>query len=110
MVNQPDYVGAATWADDLRSLGRGGRLVLCGAHAGTKAEIDLWHHFAKEHTLMGSYGGTRDDLRRALELVAEGRLRAVVDATLPLDRAPEGLERLERRSHFGKIVLSLDRS
>jgi len=105
-----DYVGAATWADDLRSMGRGGRLVLCGAHAGTKAEVDLWHLFAKEHTVMGSYGGTRDDLRRALSLAAEGRLRAVVDALLPLDRAREGLERMESRLHFGKVVLSVDGS
>jgi NADPH:quinone reductase-like Zn-dependent oxidoreductase len=105
-----DYVGAATWADNLRSLGRGGRLVLCGAHVGTKAEVDLWHLFAKEHTVMGSYGGTRDDLRRALALAAEGRLLAVVDAVLPLDQAREGLERMESRSHIGKIVLSVDGS
>lgn len=100
-----DYVGAATFTDSIRSLGRGGRLAICGAHTGTSVELDLWHLFAKEHRVIGVYGGTREDLRRALDLAARGQLRPVVDEILPLERVRQGLERLEGRAHFGKVVV-----
>ncbi|MGH2557183.1 MAG: zinc-binding dehydrogenase [Actinomycetota bacterium] len=101
-----DYVGAATFADSIPSLGLGGRLAVCGAHTSSSVEIHLWHLFAKEHRVIGSYGGTRDELRRVLDLAARGSLRPVVDEVLPLERAQEGLERLERRAHFGKVFVS----
>jgi NADPH:quinone reductase-like Zn-dependent oxidoreductase len=38
-------------------------------------------------------------------MVKSGRLEAVVDATYPLERAPEALARLENRDVFGKLVI-----
>jgi NADPH:quinone reductase-like Zn-dependent oxidoreductase len=37
--------------------------------------------------------------------VQSGRLKAVVDATYPLERAAEALARLEDRQVFGKLVI-----
>jgi NADPH:quinone reductase-like Zn-dependent oxidoreductase len=102
-----DYVGAATFRDSMRSLARGGRLAICGAHTGASVEVDLWHLFAKEQRVIGSYGGNRDELRRVLDLAAEGRLRAVIDELLPLEAVQRGLEKLELRAHFGKLVVTL---
>jgi NADPH:quinone reductase-like Zn-dependent oxidoreductase len=48
---------------------------------------------------------TRAFARDVLPLVAAGKVRPVVDATLPADRAREGHERLERNESFGKLVL-----
>jgi 2-desacetyl-2-hydroxyethyl bacteriochlorophyllide A dehydrogenase len=102
-----DYVGAATWDDDVRSLARGGSLVLCGAHTGSNVGLDLWHVFAKELSIIGSYGGSRGDLQRTLRLAASGLLRPVVDAVMPLDEAAGGFERMQSRDHFGKILFEL---
>jgi alcohol dehydrogenase len=38
-------------------------------------------------------------------MVQSGRLKAVVDATYPLERAAEALRRLEDRQVFGKLVI-----
>ena len=38
-------------------------------------------------------------------LVARGQLKPLVHSTFPLDRAREAMELMERRAHFGKIVL-----
>jgi NADPH:quinone reductase-like Zn-dependent oxidoreductase len=100
-------VGAATWADDVRSMARGGRLLICGAHTGVEASVNLWHLFAKELTIAGSYGGSRGDLHSALELVKSGTVTPVVHASLPLERAAEGLALLQRREHFGKVLLEV---
>ncbi len=104
-----DYVGAATWDDDVRSLARGGSLVLCGAHTGSNVGLDLWHVFAKELSIIGSYGGSRQDLQRTLRLAASGLLRPVIDAVMPLDEAAVGFERMQSRDHFGKILFELGR-
>jgi NADPH:quinone reductase-like Zn-dependent oxidoreductase len=102
-----DYVGAATWDDNVRALGRGGRLLICGAHTGTKVAFDLWHLFAKEHQLIGSYGGTRQDLSAALELAAAGEVVPVIDRVLPLERADEAIAAMDARTHFGKLIFTV---
>ena len=41
-----------------------------------------------------------------LDMVADGKLRAVVDETFPLERAAEALDRIENRQVFGKLVVT----
>ena len=40
-------------------------------------------------------------------LFGEGRLRAVVDATFPLEKAADAHRRMEAGTHVGKIVLEV---
>jgi NADPH2:quinone reductase len=44
---------------------------------------------------------------RVWPLVAEGRIRPVIDSTYPLARASEAQARMETSQHIGKIVLTL---
>jgi alcohol dehydrogenase len=53
----------------------------------------------------GSNGWAREDITALLDMVQSGRLKAVVDAAYPLDRATEALARLEDRQVFGKLVI-----
>ncbi len=101
-----DHVGVATWDRSLRCLRYGGKLVTCGATTGFDARLDLRVLFWKQLQLLGSTMGSKGDFIAALEHVAAGRLRAVPDVVLPLDRLREAHERLEAREHFGKIVLT----
>lgn len=101
-----DYVGSATWDEDVRCLGRGGSLALCGAHTGSEVSLNLWHLFAKELSFRGSYGGSRSDLRETLGLLGRKALRPVVDRVLTADEVPAGLEAMESRDHFGKILVT----
>jgi NADPH:quinone reductase-like Zn-dependent oxidoreductase len=82
--------------------------VTCGAHTGSKAEIDLWKLFAKQIQLIGSYLGTRRELHDLLQVMAQGRLRPVIDRRYPLDEAAEAQRVLEERRQFGKILLVMD--
>ena len=100
-----EHIGPATWARSVACLARGGRLVTCGATTGNEAETNLWTLFAKELTLIGSYGGTRADLATVLRLVANGQLRPVIARTLPLESVAEAQRLLEQREVFGKIVI-----
>lgn len=100
-----EHVGRATWEGSLQSLARGGRLVTCGGHSGFDVPVNLWHLFAKEHTVIGSFAGTRRDLEHILGLTAADRIHPVIHAEYPLERAAEAQTELERRSVFGKVLL-----
>jgi NADPH:quinone reductase-like Zn-dependent oxidoreductase len=100
-----EHVGADTWERSIASLARGGRLATCGATTGNDGHTNIWSLFAKEMSLIGSYGGTRADLATVLGLVAAGKLKPVLHRTLPLENVAEAQRMLESRSTFGKIVI-----
>ena len=100
-----EHVGAATWDRSLRSVGRGGRIVTCGATAGYEAATDLRYVFAKNVSIHGSYMGGGGELFPVIELFKQRRLRPVVDREYPLSAAAEAQTRMERDEHFGKLVL-----
>ncbi len=100
-----EHVGQATWEASVRVLARGGRLVTCGATTGAAVGIDLRVLFARHLALIGSYMGAKGELLQAAALFFAGRLRPVIDRVFDLSEAVAAHERLERREHFGKIVL-----
>jgi 2-desacetyl-2-hydroxyethyl bacteriochlorophyllide A dehydrogenase len=102
-----EHVGAATWSESLRALGRGGRLVTSGGHSGFEVPLDLWQLFAKEHTIMGSFAGSRTDLLTVLDLVRRGRITPVVEGAVPLEELPEAQRRLANREVFGKLLVQV---
>jgi NADPH:quinone reductase-like Zn-dependent oxidoreductase len=103
-----DNVGAATWANALRALARNGRLVVCGSHSGTRLELDIAQIYHRQLRILGSNGGTYHDLTSALTLVADGKIKPVVDKFLPLAEIHEGHRILEDGDHFGKVVISFN--
>jgi NADPH:quinone reductase-like Zn-dependent oxidoreductase len=102
-----EHVGVATWADSVKSLARGGRLVTCGATTGFDAQLDLRFLFTRQLSMLGSYMGTKEELRRALQLVTQGRLKPVVDKAWPLEKCAEAHAYLEGGEQFGKVVLTI---
>ncbi len=102
-----DHVGGKLFESSLSALRWGGRLVTCGATAGFAPAIDLRHVFFKQLEILGSTMGRRGDLAEALPLMLAGRLRQIVDRTLPLWEAPAAHEALESRAVFGKVVLDV---
>jgi NADPH:quinone reductase-like Zn-dependent oxidoreductase len=104
-----EHVGESTWERSVRALARGGRLVTCGATSGPQAAFDLRHLFGRQLSFVGTYMGTRAELRTASELFFNGTFSPVVDEVFPLAGAAAAHERLENREQFGKIVLVTDR-
>ncbi|HTI15890.1 MAG TPA: zinc-binding dehydrogenase [Dictyobacter sp.] len=100
-----EHVGAETWAKSVASLTRKGQLVTCGATTGNEGPVNLWTMFAKEISLIGSYGGTRHDLEEVLKLVARGQFTPVIDSTYPLDQITGAQHKMEQRKQFGKILV-----
>ena len=89
----------------MRVLKRGGRLVTCGATTGGQVELHLQRLFFKNLEILGSTMGTKAELHRIVQLVADGELKPLVDRVLPLDQIQEAHRALEAREAFGKIVI-----
>jgi len=100
-----NYTGGDTWTRSLRVLRVGGRLLTCGATAGYDPPEDIRFIWTFELQILGSNGWAREDIAALLDMVQAGRLKAVVDATYPLERTVEALARLEDRQVFGKLVI-----
>ena len=79
-----EHVGTATWDESVASLALGGRLVTCGATTGYDAKIDLRFLFSRQLSLLGSYMGAKSELQTVMKLVAQGRLKPIVDKIFPL--------------------------
>lgn len=103
-----EHVGDATWQESVASLAVGGRLVTCGATTGYEGKIDLRFLFSRHISILGSYMGSKAELYSVLDLVGRGRVRPVIDNVMPLAKAREAHERLEKREQFGKIVLRIE--
>jgi NADPH:quinone reductase-like Zn-dependent oxidoreductase len=102
-----EHVGVATWEKSVKSLAPAGRLVTCGATTGFDAKLDLRFLFSRQLSLLGSYMGAKVELRTVLKLIAQGRLKPVVDKVFPLQDCANAHAYLEAGKQFGKVVLSV---
>ena len=102
-----EHVGGATFEKSIHCLPYGGRLVTCGATSGNEVKLNLTILFYKRISLLGSTMGSKGDLFRILQLVEEGKLKPVLDRTLPLAKAAEAHALLSNRQSFGNVVLTV---
>jgi len=100
-----DDVGEATWERSLRVLGRGGRLVTCGATSGPMVQTDARKLFWHQWTIMGSTMGNDRELDAIVQVLGEGALVPPVDSVFTFENARAAYERLATGEQFGKIVL-----
>ena len=101
-----ENVGAATWKGSLRALAKGGRLVTCGATSGPIGETDIRVVFWKQVSIIGSTMSSNAEFHDVMRELFRGRLRAIVDAVMPLGEGVDAQRRLAEGKQFGKIVLT----
>jgi NADPH:quinone reductase-like Zn-dependent oxidoreductase len=100
-----DSVGAPTLGRSVRALARGGRVVVIGATAGPRLEVDVRTLFWRQASIRGSTMATAREFEEVLAHLASGRIHPVVDASFPFERAPQALARMDAPDLFGKVVL-----
>jgi NADPH:quinone reductase-like Zn-dependent oxidoreductase len=101
-----EHVGGELFQLGLDSLAKDGRLVICGAHSGEVVPFDIIPFFRAQKQIIGSFVYNRDEVEKVLDLAARGLVTPLVYKTFPLDQARDAMETMERREHFGKILLS----
>ena len=112
-----DMVGGDYLPRNLASLSDDGRHVSIAFQRGAKSEVLIPDIMRRRLTLTGSTLRPRsvefktmvaDEIVRTVwPYVEGGRLKPVIDAVFPLDRAAEAHARMEAGEHVGKIVLEI---
>ena len=101
-----NFTGGDTWVPSLRCLKRGGKLLVCGATAGHDPKEDLRYVWSFELSIIGSNSFYDDNLSALMTLIAEHRIKPVIDRVLPLEQAREGLRLIRDREVLGKVVVT----
>jgi D-arabinose 1-dehydrogenase-like Zn-dependent alcohol dehydrogenase len=103
-----DTVGSLATVQQAERLVRpGGRVVVVGYGVGSSFELPSARFVLEEIEVVGSRYVARDELERAIRLVADGRVRMVVDRVLALEQANEALTALEAGEVTGRVVLQV---
>jgi len=110
-----DMVGGEYVGRNLELAAIDGRVVNIAFQKGSRVEIDLMRLLMKRLTLTGSTlrartAGAKAEIARKLEaeiwpLIESGRIRPVMAAVFPLEKAADAHRLMEQGSHIGKIVL-----
>ena len=100
-----EHVGGEGFNGSLLCLKKGGRLVTCGATAGPVIQFNLMQLFQQQYKILGSFGASMRNIRDGLAKMANG-LSPVIDTEVGLEDLERGLEQLEGRQVFGKVIVS----
>jgi len=112
-----DLNGGPYFSASLATMAKRGHVILIGATAGAKSEIDLRLVFGKRLHIIGTVMRARSVEEKAavnaafaedvLPLLAAGRVSPVIDSEFPLHRIADAHRRLESNDTFGKVVLRI---
>lgn len=101
-----ELVGTAeTMENSLKMLAKRGRLVFIG-YWRDKLEVNPLDLVVKEAVITASVGNTLEELVEAVRLVAEGKIKVVVDSVIGLEDINKGIEKLRRGEAVGRIVVN----
>jgi NADPH:quinone reductase-like Zn-dependent oxidoreductase len=113
-----DLVGGDYLSANLNTLAFGGRMMLVGTTAGSRAMLDFGAVMSKRLNIRGTVlrarsaeekaQATRLFARHVVPLLADGTVRPVIDKVYKLEEIREAHARLESNESFGKVVLMLD--
>jgi putative PIG3 family NAD(P)H quinone oxidoreductase len=111
-----ELVGAPSFDADLDALAPLGRIVIVGTGAGADVDLSLRKVMGKRARIMGTVLRARPLEQKAAAvqafahevapLLADGRMRAVVDRTFPAEQAPDAFDYMAGSGKFGKVLLA----
>jgi len=102
-----DGAPAPSYANYVRAINPGARIVIYGSTAGDKFEVTATGIFLKSASIVGSQVGDPQDFRDMLAFVDLHGIRPVIEKTFTLDQSPEALLYLEGQHKFGKVVVTI---
>ncbi len=99
-----DFAGTETTVKEAMEIVKpGGKVVLVGMHS-PEVHINANDLILRQTQLVGSMGGTREDIADVIQLISEGKLKIGVEL-IPLSDVAQGLKRLEDGQADDRLVM-----
>ncbi|MCM3739792.1 zinc-binding dehydrogenase [Oceanobacillus luteolus] len=103
-----DFAGFdVTTREALESIGFQGKVVLVGMGK-LETTINVTSLITKQATLVGSNGGTKQDIEEIYELFASGKVNPKI-TEISFDEIPEGIQMLEENKVTGRLVANMEK-
>jgi putative PIG3 family NAD(P)H quinone oxidoreductase len=112
-----DNMGAKYLSRNVDVLATNGRLVVIGLQGGRRAELDLGQLLAKRAAVLATSLRSRPETEKAAivasviehvwPLIADGVVRPVIHARMPLAQAAQAHRLVESSVHIGKVLLTV---
>jgi len=93
------------WPAAFASLAINGRLVTAGAHGGGTVTLDAKLLYMRRLRIIGASGTSLPDVEKALDAARQGKIRAIINRTIPLSNAAEAHRIVEQNQLAGKLIL-----
>jgi NADPH2:quinone reductase len=93
------------WPGAFNSLARGGRMVTAGGHGGGEVMLDVKRLYLNRLRIIGAAGTNISDVEKSLEAARAGKIRAIIDRTMPLSAAANAHRLVGRNQTVGKVIL-----
>lgn len=103
-----DNVGTALFHEVRRSLALRGRWIMTGEIGKTRVEFNMAQVFLRAISLHSVNSTSRAQLIDALDLIANGTLRPIIDRVFRLEESVEAHRHVESGGSFGRTVLKLN--
>jgi putative PIG3 family NAD(P)H quinone oxidoreductase len=112
-----DNMGAKYLSRNVDVLATNGRLVVIGLQGGRRAELDLGQLLAKRAAVLATSLRSRPEAEKAAivasviehvwPLIADGVVRPIIHARMPLAQAAQAHRLVESSAHIGKVLLTV---
>jgi acryloyl-coenzyme A reductase len=100
-----DNVGSTVFHALRHSLAKAGRYVAVGQVSGDFVSFNLAQLFLSGISLLSSTSTTRQELQTCLQLLRPGGIRAIIEGTMPLEKAATAHRLVEAGRTRGRILL-----
>jgi NADPH:quinone reductase-like Zn-dependent oxidoreductase len=100
-----EHVGGEVFSKSLPAVATGGRVVVCGGHAGEVVPLDLIELFRNEWSVIGCARATEAEIAHVIEMVGRGDFEPTISECFPLEAAADAHRAMEDRRQFGKLIL-----
>jgi len=98
-----EHVGKETFATSVLVAKRFGKIGICGATTGYELSFDVRHLWMRQKQIIGSHFANAYQAERANRLVAEGKIRPVLDKVFPFAETAAAHQLMADNKHKGKL-------
>jgi len=96
-----------TVEEDIKSLRKGGKLVLVAYSDSVPLQINSLKVVLNELEILGTRAGTKEDIEKCVELIVEGKLKPVISKTFSLEEINQAMSILKEGKLSGRITLKV---
>lgn len=102
-----NMVASSSYSECIKALNPGGRYLMGNPRISDMLGSVLTHRFTDKAAMFAFAGEKEEELFALKQMIEEGKIKAIIDKTFPLEQAAEAHRRVETEQRLGTVVISM---